>query len=984
MTKAMLSCIIAVICAGRMFAGGGNEAGLFISPSAAELPGLIKIIPVKENWQPIALPAFQPAICKINVSRNPYPAIDNPVATLDAGDVLFLNQHMAFRVNTETKTIEFIPPVYSLNPLCQQALNIAPAWLRTDLKIKFRELAAKGFDDDYAQLILDAAVISIKIVDETAFQVAYTSVAALTDTRFDKKDLLIRNAQFIYTTADSLKYVRLKEYGDYQSGNYYTTTEYRLKDGANGEIKWAEIPKEYYYWYIVHPKIYQEGVYEKDNASSSQQRTYGAFWRDYLWLNNVPGYDYTKVNITTSKGSVSTIPRFGEIIQKPELLWDREQKYYNFNRPFNDGDDALNFIGNWASRGLPVDARDNRPIQPNQALYEHNGNCGEDAYLVAAACRTALIPIVHLNTSCEDHALGAIWDTDWQHFEFFRGGLAESGNEFYGITNLLWGGSYGWKTSMVEGTRPDGYILNHTKYYAKELATIELTILDQWGAPVDGANVIMYAAPYAYGTGPVICGNAWTDSEGKVKLAVGAGKTYYFKFSHPVMGTLPQSDQIYVIMQAPAAKGQVYNGVSYYQVTTMPKINSDKVITPDTSEYGIHLNIINREIITSNNNDDSQDGKFYYRSDSGKASIGFFICDKDNYDKYLKGGKFESFGRIDRFFGDELRLGLPNSSGEWYIVLTNVTAVTNYKDISATCVLFTDFKDTPHLNIPWLESPVNTEFNLDKSLKLAWKKVEGAESYNIEVSADKVFGQLTAQSKDINTQYYDLSGLKDETTYYWRVKAVNKYTESDWSETWSFKTKPPKVLNAPALSEPPDAALNVSPNIILKWTQVNEAQTYNIQLSDKIFFNTKITDDTVTVNEYPLSGLEAGKKYYWRVRINDGTDDGPWAKAYSFTVGTGNSAGDDYLNNKGLNLLSVSPNPVTDNRLSLVIESAVENRGAMSLVNSLGQLVFVYDMPVAAGKNEYIFALPPELPAGFYSVVIESGSGKVTGKMVKM
>jgi len=960
-----------------------------VRPVPVEEPGLIRIVPSAEEYTPVPMASQNIGMMQY-LNRNTInkgiagrkQGQEKVLSTSEGKETLFLGQFMAFKVNTQSKTIEYIAPTYSLNTLCLQALNIVPLWMRDDLRIKFRELNSKGLDDDYAQLIIDAAAVSQQIVDETAFQVAHLSVNTLADSRLDKKDLLTRNALMIYNTADSLKYVRLKEYGSFESGDYYTTTEYRIRDGADGDVKWAEIPRDYYYWYVVMPKVYQEGVYEKDLAGSTQQRTYGCFWRDYIWNNPNSAYDYTKVNMTTSKGTISTIPRFGEIIQKPELLWDRELKYYPFNRPFADGDDALNVVGNWASRAIPVDAVDNRPVQPNQALYEHNGNCGEDAYLVAAACRTALIPIVHLNTSCEDHALGAIWESDWQHYEFFRGGLAEKGNSFYGITNLLWGGSYGWTTSMVEGTRPDGFLNNHTKYYAKNLSTLELTILDEWGAPVDGAHVILYAAPNAYGSGIVACGNAWTNSEGRVQVTVGAGKAYYFKFSHPKLGTLPEGSSVYVLTnQAAAVAGQTYKGISYYQETEMPAINSDYGLTPDTASFGVKLDIAMSEIITSVNSDDVQDSKFHYRTSFGKPAVGFFVCDEENYNKYLAGEQFSSYGRTDRCFDSSLAFGLPDDGNTWYVVLTNETSVTNYKEISASCELVETFMDVPHLAQPVLIYPANNATDLDKSFKLTWNPVDGAKSYEIEVASNKVFSIIKAQQDAITATEYTVSGLADSTNYYWHVRAVNEYGTGNWSVPWAFRTRPPKVLAAPTLTEPADEAVNVPAAVTLKWNAVPNAAAYNIVVSEKSFFTTKMVDDTVTETQYALSGLEKGKKYYWKVRMNDGTDSSPWSSIYRFTVGDGNSVEEESAL-PSLTMVAVRPNPATDSRVAITLESAVNSEGRLSIINSIGAVVYSSEMPLAAGRNDYVWALPQSLPSGVYSIMVEGNGSAVFGRMV--
>ena len=85
---------------------------------------------------------------------------------------------------------------------------------------------------------------------------------------------------------------------------------------------------------------------------------------------------------------IDTIPRLGEIMQMPEYLWDQQMTIYFFNRDFDSTHDAMNVLGNWCSRCIPMDvtnANDYRPSQPNHIAWKHIGNCHEDALLVAAA-----------------------------------------------------------------------------------------------------------------------------------------------------------------------------------------------------------------------------------------------------------------------------------------------------------------------------------------------------------------------------------------------------------------------------------------------------------------------------------------------------------------------------------------------------------------------------------------------------------------------
>ncbi len=610
------------------------------------------------------------------------------IQVLSGKEILFPNEYAAFMVNVDAEEIQFITPNYSLNPLCQTAINRVPNWLKDDLHRQFRKLSVFKLEGNFANQILSAPQ---EIVDEVAFQIAHLSTESLKDSRFrSTMGLLHENAQHIYDVVDSLKYVRLVEHGSFASGDYYTSTEYKIKDGS--DFIWSEIPKEKYYWYVVMPKIDREGVYKEDRTSSTQFRTYGYFWREYLWSNPHPSYDYTDVNITTSKGSIDTIQRFGALMQQPEYLWDRVKKYFTFKRPFNPSNHALDMLGNWASRSLPIDAAGNRPFEPNQIINEHNGNCHEDALLVAAACRTALIPIVHIGVHGEDHAYGMIWDEDWHHYEFFRGGFSEVINPaFAGMTNMMKGGSYGWTTSIAHTTRADGYPGIVSSYYNDKICTLKVQVTDQNGDPVDGAKVEFWCSPGPYSSGWVDnVGFAWTDHTGSVNIHVGAGKKYGYQIYHKDFGYIPSSTQANIINTSSIAlDGQTYSVTAQFTSGSMPALKmGNRIDLPKSAPFGVHVNFTSQGIIAGQNIEDVQNSTFAFKTPED-GSVSFFICDQANYDKYKAGNLFDYYFPVKFFNSGNLYLPLP-SSGKWYIVFSNEEAVTNYQQLDATVELISD------------------------------------------------------------------------------------------------------------------------------------------------------------------------------------------------------------------------------------------------------------------------------------------------------
>ncbi len=628
--------------------------------------------------QPAAVPLPLPAVLSPRSSRSGDAVTEmrqgmlrvsdgDVVASTEERQLLFEGETMVLRIDPVTKIIEREDEAPQLSSASQQALEQCPDWLRDRLSLKLRLLAARNQDDNFARLITGA---DPGIKDEIAFTIAGSSLQTLTETRFGMdREMLVRNAEHIYRVADSLQYVRLVEHGSYENRDYFTTTEYRIYDRAAQDTIWSEIPRDYYYWYVVHPKMDQEGVYVVDNTGSSGQRTYGHSWREFIWSNPDPAHDYQPVNITTSKGTVASIRRFGELMKQPRLLWSREATYLPFNRDYAPGQSALDMLGNWASRAVPVDVTLPRAFQPNQILIKHNGNCNEDAFLVAAACRTALIPIIYLGCHAEDHVFGCVWDEGWHHYEFFRGGLSESGNQFYGITNMLPGGSYGWEISMVEATRPDGYPFNMTAGYA-DTCTFSLTVTDTLGTPMEGTMVQIYG-PNIYGQGYRPCMHFYTNSSGVVTFAAGADKRYLVNLFHPHFGWSPQdSTRAYFLTQRNTAAGARYNVTVAYphlrRADDAPSVEAPSSPGP----WSVKVTSGGTQIVSGVNTRDSQRSRFHRWEAQGGGMLAAMLLDAGNYDAWKRGAPFSCLAYTPSLEGGDWASTVADDS-ECYLVLKN-------------------------------------------------------------------------------------------------------------------------------------------------------------------------------------------------------------------------------------------------------------------------------------------------------------------------
>jgi plastocyanin len=88
-----------------------------------------------------------------------------------------------------------------------------------------------------------------------------------------------------------------------------------------------------------------------------------------------------------------------------------------------------------------------------------------------------------------------------------------------------------------------------------------------------------------------------------------------------------------------------------------------------------------------------------------------------------------------------------------------------------------------------LLSPKNRGTNIATTPTLEWSDVNGVTSYEVQVGTDSKFTDIVASITGLtDTRWFVAPALSNQTTYFWRVRAVNDCGSGPWSSTWSFRT----------------------------------------------------------------------------------------------------------------------------------------------------------------------------------------------------
>ncbi|MCA9734742.1 VCBS repeat-containing protein [candidate division KSB1 bacterium] len=112
------------------------------------------------------------------------------------------------------------------------------------------------------------------------------------------------------------------------------------------------------------------------------------------------------------------------------------------------------------------------------------------------------------------------------------------------------------------------------------------------------------------------------------------------------------------------------------------------------------------------------------------------------------------------------------------------------------------------LAAPTLIAPPNNATGVSTNLQLSWNNVNGAQSYNIQVSTNPDFTDLVIDVTGHTSTLYEVVGLSFNLMHYWRVSATNNGGISEWSSVWNFTTEPAMGIEVDNNKNPHSFSLN--------------------------------------------------------------------------------------------------------------------------------------------------------------------------------
>jgi len=214
----------------------------------------------------------------------------------------------------------------------------------------------------------------------------------------------------------------------------------------------------------------------------------------------------------------------------------------------------------------------------------------------------------------------------------------------------------------------------------------------------------------------------------------------------------------------------------------------------------------------------------------------------------------------------------------WKVSASNTAGASLFSSVRS----FTTLAAAPA--VPTLASPADAATGVAVSTTLSWNASTGATNYRLQVASVSSFATTVVDDSTLTGTSRAVSGLSNNTTYYWRVSAKNAGGSSAFSAARSFTTIV-AAPGVPTLSAPANGATGVSVSPTLTWNAATGATTYRVQLSIASDFSTTIVDDaTPTGTTRAVGPLNNNTTYYWRVSATNAGGTSAYSATSSFTT----------------------------------------------------------------------------------------------------
>ncbi len=174
-----------------------------------------------------------------------------------------------------------------------------------------------------------------------------------------------------------------------------------------------------------------------------------------------------------------------------------------------------------------------------------------------------------------------------------------------------------------------------------------------------------------------------------------------------------------------------------------------------------------------------------------------------------------------------------------------------------------------------------------------WHPVRRANLYQLQLAYDSTFTTIITEKFGSDTIYHDLQIFPNNTTVYWRIKALynvgeTNFKHSYWSDIYSFTTSY-EFPNYPQTIYPANGATNLPQEITLVWTPLPNAVSYRIRINypDNYYYDEYPYELYSTTNTLTFTYTKPNSTFSWYVSASaaNGYGSGVQPEPWTFTTG---------------------------------------------------------------------------------------------------
>ncbi len=183
------------------------------------------------------------------------------------------------------------------------------------------------------------------------------------------------------------------------------------------------------------------------------------------------------------------------------------------------------------------------------------------------------------------------------------------------------------------------------------------------------------------------------------------------------------------------------------------------------------------------------------------------------------------------------------------------------------------------LDIPTPTEPATGSKFYVGNIPLEWTPIDKSTGYLLEISTNEQFTELI-DSVYVQDTTFTSQNLTPGNRYYWRVKAMNSFLESDWSDIMKFDFE--ATLPIPLITSPNDGQEFTDEDITLVWQFVHSSASYTVEIAMDSLFTNILDSITTDVTQFTIPSIAPAFKYFWRVKAVNDYIESSWSKTRSF------------------------------------------------------------------------------------------------------